>query len=507
MTDRTYEKLYQLSRDGMMVLGEEAFLDCNPATLEMFKCASVEAFCSKHPAELSPEYQPCGGLSAELAQQQIDTALQEGYARFDWVHRRCDGETFYAEVLLSPAVWKGKEVLQAVVRDVSERKRLEIELREAKDSAEQSNRAKSEFLAIISHELRTPIHGIIGAQELLLDSELTPEQREDGVLVLHSALSLLNTVNDILDFSKIEAGKIDLERTPFSPEVIIDDVYRLLAIKAKEKALFFTLSYEGDMPAYLMGDPTKIRQILLNLCGNAIKFTQHGGIDIKSQFALTDTGDVCWTIGVSDSGIGMSSEQIKGIFDKFIQADSSTSRLYGGTGLGLAISQELAGLMGSQIAVESRISAGSTFTLSLNLPSVDASEVCQQKIIRKFERHYAKHALVAEDNPVNQRIIKKQLERIGITMVLAENGLEAIKLYQQARPLPDVILMDLQMPRLGGIEAAKRLRELGCTQPIIALTADAHKERRIDCQAAGMGHFLSKPFAINDLITVLDAIF
>lgn len=509
MEDLTYRKLYELSRDGIMLVGEEGFIDCNQAALDMFKCPTLALFCSKHPSEFSPLYQPCGGLSSELSRQRIQTAMEEGHCRFDWMHQRLNGEEFFAEVLLSPAKWGGLDVLQGVVRDVSERKKMEQELRLAKETAEQSNKAKSEFLAIISHELRTPIHGIIAAQELLLISNLSNLQREEGTLVLHSAQILLSTVNDILDFTKIEAGKLDLENIPFSPAAVLDESLQLLNKTATQKNLELNLVYETPPPKHLLGDPNRIRQILLNLCGNAIKFTEQGSVTIRNRFGGCGENHTLWTIDVIDTGIGMTDDQKCSVFDQFVQADTTTSRKYGGTGLGLSISKALAVLMNGQINVESKKHSGSTFSISLCLPITEKAKQKNTDTQTKHRRRYNKHALVAEDNPINQIIVKRQLQLVGISFDVVENGIMAIEHYKDdiVDKTFDVIFMDLQMPVMGGIETTRKLREAGCKLPIVALTADAIKGRKEDCLDAGMNEFLSKPFGMDELTSLLDKLY
>ncbi|MEE8057733.1 MAG: ATP-binding protein [Pseudomonadales bacterium] len=507
--DKNFRALYELSCDAIMMLDESTFLHCNEATLQIFNCSSQEVYCSKHPSEISPEYQPCGTSSYDLAQQHIMTALKNGHDRFEWMHKRLTGENFWAEVLLSPAKWEGKEVLQAVVRDISEQKKLQRNLQISKEKAEMAVVAKSEFLAVMSHEIRTPIHGIIGAQELLLNSKLNKDQRENVSLAYNSAKSLLSIVNDVLDFSKIESGKFNIEYVAFNAKQIVEDVRDILLTKANEKSINIECIFSDNASVYVMGDQTRLRQILLNLVSNAIKFSHEGdSVKLVSKFQPCGTEKVNWKIQVIDSGIGIEAEKQEKIFEVFSQADSSTTRKYGGTGLGLAICKALANIMGGDIIVSSQTDQGSVFELSIDIDVCNKDTITQVNKPLVIRRNYQKRILVAEDNPVNQTIIRKQLKRLGLESNIVGTGHDALAFYENSlkdKSLSvDLVLMDIQMPEMNGIDATILLRESGCSLPIIILTADALKERKEECIKAGANTFLVKPFEINELVSTLD---
>ncbi|MDP7035633.1 MAG: ATP-binding protein [Planctomycetota bacterium] len=505
--DEQFRTLFELSHDAIMLLDSASFLHCNDATLKIFDCPSIEVFCTKHPSDISPEFQPCGTSSFDLAQHQIGRAMEEGHNRFEWKHKRLSGEEFWAEVTLSQTRWNDENVLQAIVRDISEQKKLQHSLEVAIKNAEIASIAKSEFLAVISHEIRTPIHGVLSAQELLLGSDLTDDQRENATLAHNSARSLLNIINDVLDFSKIEAGSIDIESVAFSPKQVVNDVFGLLQRIADNKSLKLECDFPENTPTYVVSDQTRLQQILINLVSNAVKFTDRGTIKLLSQFTAQNAEKMNWEVQVVDNGIGIEASKQKKIFEMFSQADSSTTRKYGGTGLGLAISKALANLMDGDLQVSSKVGEGSTFTLNINVEICHKDEVDQDEEESGLQRDYQKRMLIAEDNPINQQIIQKQLEVLGIESTIADNGRDAVQIYQESigkKPAFDIVLMDIQMPIMNGVEATTQLRKLGCTLPVIILTADALKEKREECMNAGANSFLVKPFELHQLVGLFD---
>jgi len=390
-------------------------------------------------------------------------------------------------------------------REIVEKQKLEIErlLRESQESA----RLKSEFLANISHEIRTPMNGIIGMTDLLFRTELASEQAEYLRLVKISADSLLSVINDVLDFSKIEAGKLDLDAVEFNPLELIRDTVKSMDVLAQKKSLNLRCSAGPGLPEQLVGDPGRLRQVLVNLVGNAIKFTDRGAVEIEMAAAPADEHTVELRIAVHDSGIGIPGEKQKLIFEPFRQADGSTSRRYGGTGLGLAICARLVDLMGGRISVESREGLGSTFTFTAKLgrasPADREASVEAIPTARAAERSF--HVLVAEDNPVNQKLAVRLLEHAGHTAVCARDGSEAVEIL--GREHFDVVLMDVQMPRMDGFEATLEIRKLDAAvrrhTPIVALTANAMKGDRERCLDAGMDGYISKPLRPDELLAVI----
>ncbi len=508
--DANFKRLFELSGDAMMVLGRETFVYCNPATLKIFDCPSMEVFCTKHPSDLSPEFQPSGTPSAAKSREYIQRAIDEGHARFEWVHQRLNGERFYSDVLLSSGEWQGEPVVQAIVRDISSYKALQDSLRLEKEHSELVANAKSEFLAVMSHEIRTPIHGILGAQELLRDSVLDAEQRELNRLAIESTRQLLDIVNDVLDFSKIDAGMLEIDATGFDPHQLVRAVHELFRMEAAKKNVHFHLKADDDSPR-LEGDPQRIQQVLSNLVSNAIKFTPAGGsVTLSSSLrAAPDDSDYRWTLAVSDTGIGISREQQARVFDVFTQADSSTSRRYGGTGLGLAITQSLVELMGGTIDLRSDLGAGSVFAVTLPLQASSATETTLPDPGIDLDRHYAQSVLVAEDNPTNQLIIRKKLIKLGLQPVIVDNGKQALTQYERSLNHTGhshfaAVLMDVQMPVMNGIDATRELRARGCRLPIFALTADVQTQREQECLQAGMQAFIGKPFEVARLVRLFD---
>ncbi len=634
-----FRTLYEASSDAVMLLDEKGFFDCNKATLEMFGCESAEEFCSCHPADLSPPVQPCGTDSMTLANEMIGTAMQKGSHRFELVHRRYDSkEDFSAEVLLNSLELEGRKVLQAVVRDISERKKIEMDLQQIRlavdasgngivigsvdgkifyvndmfrrmfgydledfktihpaqlykdrkaskeifgalrsgegwqgsvemktkqgqlvpirinaDSvknskgevvsiigvhtdiseqvrmmerlkaaneqleqetaraekmaaeAERASAAKSEFLANMSHEIRTPMNGVIGMIGLLLETELSDEQRHYADTVRVSAEALLGLLNDILDFSKIEAGKLDLEMIDFNLRSMLDDFASSMEIRMEEKRLEFICAADPDVPSMLRGDPGRLRQVLVNLMGNAIKFTSDGEIAVRVGLEKETDDEVKLRFSVKDTGIGIAEDKLDHMFDKFTQADSSTTRKYGGTGLGLAISKQLAELMGGEIGANSRPGKGSEFWFTVrmeksslqeepgDIPSVDLDNI---------------RVLVVDDNATNREVLMAQLGSWGMRPVDAEDGPLALqKLYsglEDGDPFR-LVLTDMQMPGMDG-EALGRIvlnekKFSGTALVMMTSLGDRGDAKRFE--QLGFAAYLMKPVRQSDLFDCL----
>ena len=388
-------------------------------------------------------------------------------------------------------------------------------------AADMANAAKSEFLANMSHEIRTPLNGIMGMTNLALDTKLTAEQAEYLETVKLSADALLSVISDILDFSKIEAGKIELEEVAFSLTDCIEDALKTLRFRAKEKGLQLTCDIGAEVPPAVRGDPGRLRQILLNLVGNAIKFTDDGEVGVKVLADVIEEKAAKFHFIVSDSGVGIAPDKADMIFESFNQADTSTTRHYGGTGLGLTISRCLVGMMDGRLWVESELGVGSRFHFTVRLITEEKTPATLQRvkilIVDPLVTHYSLRdrgdflrglrILLAEDNPVNQKIAIRLLEKRGHHAVLAANGKEALEALAGASF--DLVLMDVHMPDMDGIEATMAIREqektTGLHQPIIAMTALAMKGDRERCLAAGMDGYLSKPIDLEQLEDVLAA--
>ncbi|HEV8605314.1 MAG TPA: response regulator [Tepidisphaeraceae bacterium] len=433
--------------------------------------------------------------------------------RIEIVALRRSGEEFPVELWITPVTSRGKHSFTAFIRDITDRKQAEVQLLAAKDAAEAANSAKSEFLANMSHEIRTPMTAILGYTDMLLAPDQSSSDRLECVSTIRrESEHLLSVLNDILDLSKIEAGKLDVERIVCRPSQIVNEAVSFMRVRAIEKGIKLGVTFAGQVPETIRTDPTRFRQILLNLIGNAIKFTRTGGIQAVVSLDHDTAGpEPRLRVEVLDSGIGLSPEQLSGLFRPFCQADASTTRCFGGTGLGLVISRRLAGILGGTITAQSRVGYGSRFVLTVQTGSLhgvpmmverdesvtDAASAtsADQKTQLEDPRLNAR-VLLAEDGLHNQRVIAFYLQQAGAQVTIADNGRiaceKATKAAQTGQPF-DLILMDMQMPELDGYAATANLRNNGFTLPIIALTAHAMSQDREKCLKAGCTDYLTKP--------------
>jgi PAS domain S-box-containing protein len=388
--------------------------------------------------------------------------------------------------------------------DLTDRHEALEETQRARDAALDAARTKAVFLATMSHELRTPMNGILGMTRLALESPMSDEAREHVETVRSSAEALLTVINDVLDFSKIEAGKLTLETLPFGLRRLVDDTLRSFAPTCREKGLTLGGDVDADVPDGLAGDPDRLRQVLVNLVGNAVKFTPEGAVRVTITRVATDDAGVVLRFAVADTGIGIAADQIDRVFAAFTQADDTTTRRFGGTGLGLAITRQLVGLMGGEVGVESTPGRGSTFHFTVRFGLADAAAASAPAalpapVVRPLR------VLLAEDNPVNQQVALRVLEKRGHTVVVAADGRAAVARACEAAF--DLVLMDMQMPEMDGLEATAAIRAAeagsGRRTPIVAMTANALEGDRERCLAAGMDDYLAKPIDFAALDRVL----
>jgi PAS domain S-box-containing protein len=497
-----YRLLTEVTRDIIFFVDRETFtvIDANAAALAAYRYEYADLI-GKSAAHLRSG----PAMTAETLKQS-DTP---GGTSFESMQLRSDGTVFPGEATARTAEIEGRQTLIVTIRDVTERRLAAEQVTSALEEAVAASRVKSEFVATMSHEIRTPMHGVIAMSELLLEANLAEPHRNYAATLKESAHALLTIIDDILDFSKLEANRVELETVVFDPAMVVAGVESITGAAAHNKGLRLTSSVAPDVPPTLRGDPTRLRQILLNLVGNAVKFTGSGSVAITTAIEHEDSRNVTLRFSVSDTGIGVMPEARDHLFEAFVQGDGSTTRRFGGTGLGLSISRRLVELMGGRIWLAEHEGSGSTFCFTARFeygaavvaPAVDAPSQRTQVSTNQHRR-----ILVAEDSALLRRVTRMQLEELGCPLEVVENGLAAVT--AAATGAYDLVLMDMRMPEMDGLEATRAIRAAerisGGRIVVIALTANVLEGDREACLAAGMDDFLAKPLALDALRSVLD---
>ena len=520
--EENYRAIHHASSEGIVLYQDDKFFDVNPAACKLFGCTRDDLLGSG-PNKFSPKYQPDGELSKTKILKIINACLSSGASQdFEWRHKRMDGVEFDVEITFTAAKLSGERTYFTTLRDTSTKKinkqliNVNRQLELAKNQAEKTAEAKSNFLATMSHEIRTPMNGIFGMVSLVLDTELKEEQRDYIETIQSSTESLLTILNDVLEYSSISKKVIDIHSKFFNIHLLIKDIVRTFKRTTNDKNIVINLEIDSDIDSSLYGDENRIRQILINIVGNAVKFTHHGSITIRIQSNLESDIKDCIRFTISDTGIGMDSETLIKLFQPFMQADASITRNYGGTGLGLAISQELAHAMNGKISAESDLGKGSTFYFDVCLtnqvqatkkPINPNSDISKSTLTSISEGHQYPNTpiLIVEDNLINQKVTSTIIKKLGYPVTIASNGYEAVNLCQDNNY--SIIFMDLSMPKMDGIEATKRIRlaqKNGPTSIVIALTGHVLTEYRQKCEEAGIDDFMTKPFNLHKLKEKLD---
>ena len=479
---------------------EYQILDCNDASMTMFKVDNKEIFKERF-HEFSPECQPDGSLSADNVQMYLDKAFSEGKTVFDWLHIAADGTHIPCYVTAIRVDGKDQQLVVTHVIDMTEQYAMNLQLTHAMEAAQQANHAKSMFLSNMSHEIRTPMNAIIGLSELLTHEHLNERQERLVHDIVVSAKSLLDIINDILDFSKIESGKLELNQVDYDFKALVDNIESLFIYIARKKNLDFIMELDENLPDVFYGDDVRLRQVLINICGNAVKFTETGHVLLNIS---AEDNNLIFII--KDTGIGIREEDLLSLFNAFEQVDRLKNRNVIGTGLGLTLSKSFVEMMGGEIKIESAYGTGSTFTIIVPLVAGTAENIHKnesKKVELPFSAPEAK-ILITDDNEFNLKVAAGLLNLMDIDAEAVDSGDKAIELIKKHDF--DIIFMDHMMPEKDGIETTREIRNLGGKYkyvPIVALTANAIGNVHKMFIDNGFTDFISKPIDVNQLNKVV----
>jgi PAS domain S-box-containing protein len=516
-SEEKYRTLFDHAEECMWLITGDLFTNANPAAVRILRYDTVEELVNTHPSQLSPEYQPDGQSSFEKAGRMMALARSNGRHRFEWMHKKKDGEVFPVEVTLTRAPIEGRDLLLCMWRDITEQKNAEKSLREARDTAESMAQMKTEFLSNMSHEIRTPMSGILGMLSLIPSDELSQSNRTYLENAHASATALLNIINDVLDLSRLEAGRMAVSLEPVDLRFLTKQIVDLVGSNTSDGSVVLRAVVADNVPEIVTLDGNHLRQILLNLVGNAQKFTTEGEIVLAVRLQDEGAGSKCLRVSVKDTGIGIPEDEIQTIFTRFHQVDGTASRKHQGTGLGLAICSELMSLHGGEIAVDSTFGEGSCFWFTMPFDLADTNDLASNtedlqnssgKSLSETtsETFDQTHVLVAEDNQINQLVISSWLDSQDVSYEIFDDGqllLSHLLEHETESKIADLILMDIQMPNLDGVEATQAIRKLEnkaiANLPILALTAHAMAGQKNGYLQAGMDGYVSKPINFDAL--------